>query len=304
MKILHKSILCLILLALASGLSAAGDKATLTFFLGDVKIQRPDKSNIPARLNMLLETNDIIKTGKGSQAELSISGSVFYVDENKSVRVADLVPGTNTPVLVHALKKIKINTRMSKITTIAGVRANKQEEEITWATDPNSNGSGKVPPAGSDEDTLNRMATLIGSEQYGKACDLYSGSKVSEVLSSRMDFMGALAYFHMCRYPEASVLFCKLVKTSSDNQVKNESTFYAGLSLYTMASYKDAISYLTSYIEKQSNGIYAPQSYFLRGISYMNTGQSSRAKDDLKQLTTLYPSDPLAKDAEDILKKL
>ena len=287
-----------------AGLYAGETKTTISFFIGDVTVSKDGGKTVPAQINMVLNANDVIKTGKGSQAEIQKGSESFYVDENKTVRVSNLLPGGKPPVLVHALKKIQSNTRQSKITTIAAVRAEKQEEEIAWASDSSSAPAGKSPSTGGDDEILSKMASLLSSEQFEKARQYHADASVSEKSRNRMDFMGGIAYFHLCRYHEALTIFTKLAKKPSDKQVNNESTFYAGLCFYTTAKHADALPYLNRYIENQPDGVYTVQSYFLRGVIYLNTGKKDRAKEDLFQVKTLFPSDPLAKDAEAILKDI
>lgn len=80
------------------GAEASDFSATLTDFMGEVSIQKPEEEIwLPVEKNMPLEEGDLLKTGPGAYAEVLIDdGSVIKVEENTEIAFDELNAGYET----------------------------------------------------------------------------------------------------------------------------------------------------------------------------------------------------------------
>jgi len=69
-------------------------------------------------------------------------------------------------------------------------------------------------------------------------------------------------------------------------------------------NYSESINYLTIYLSGNPDGNHSAQAYFLRGVSYLNTGEKEKARQDLTHIINFYSADPVAGDADSILKEI
>lgn len=297
-------ILIALLILINATLSAADKNSILTFFIGDVIIKKEGKAGIPASAGIQLGINDIIKTGKNSQAEITVDGKAFYLNENKSARVRDLNTRENTSPLFNAMKKISKSSVKSRFVIIAGIRAERKDEDVIWSDDKTLSGyTGEVSII-NDDSKLERMSEMISDNRFTAAWDFYLKVKVSPVNKNRFDFMGGAAGYNLCNYGDAAKIFRSLAETASDTQVKIEAAFYAGLSLNAMLKYNESIPFLTAYISSGSESGNTAQAYFLRGVSFLNIGDKVKAREDLSIVISKYSADPVAEDAERLLKNI
>lgn len=296
----HTFIITVMFLVLVTtGLPAQDKKATITFFIGDVTIVTKGKPVLHARAGMNLDGNDTVRTGRNSMAEIRTGTSHHYVMENMSVKVSSLSAEQDTPPLLGTMKRI-MGSSCRSWTATSAVRGNSTDGEIIWSSD-NSLASSRN---GSDADILDHMRALLSDGKHADAWSYYNNARISPDKKENLDFMGAMAAYNLCRYDEAVRIFGSLSRKAKDARIKDESSFYAGVCLHSQARYRESIPCFTKYLAAKSNNTYSSQAYFLRGTAYLNSSSRDKAVQDLQQVTALSPSDPLAQDAEKILKDM
>lgn len=300
MKLLNCIIPALIISA-SIPLYAGESDATLTFFIGKVTILKNGNTGIPAYSGMQPGLNDIIKTARNSGAEISFNGTTFFIGENKSVNIRELSPGGHATPIFNVMKKISGSPVRSKQLTIAAVRAEKMERKFSLSGEYTISGA---DTSAGDDPALNRLSGLMAENNYSGVWDYYKETKTSPGDQNWFDFTGGMAGYNLCLYSDAAVIFSALSKTASDSQVKIESAFYAGLSLSASLDYSASIPYLTAYISSQPGGDHAAEALFIRGISYLKTGQDKKAREDMERIIKEFPASPVAGDAESVLKDI
>lgn len=284
--------------------AAAENHVVLTFFIGKVTVLKNGKTAIPVQAGMLLGVNDIIKTSEKSVAEISINGTAGTIGENKSITVRNIPPSGESSPIFNTMKKISKSSVNSRLLTIAAVRAEKKDDEVIWADENTSLKIFKGEKIINDESILETMVEMIADNRFIAARDFYEKMKVTPGNKKKFDFMGGIAYYNLCYYSDAAEIFCALAKTSEDSVIKNESAFYAGLSLNSSLKYSESVPFLTAYISAYPDGNRAAQAYFLRGVSYLNTGLKENGIQDFKMIVDRFAADPISGDAESILKNM
>ncbi len=293
----------LFLVLVTTGLPAQDEKATITFFIGDVTIVTKDKPVRHASAGMNLDRNDTVRTGKNSMAEIITGTSHHYIMENMSVKIASLSAEQETPPFLGTMKRI-MGSSCRSWTATSAVRGNSTDGEIIWSTDKSLTSSRDGSDTGADTEILDHMRTLLSDGKHSDAWSYYNSARISPGKKENLDFMGAMSAYNLCRYDEAARIFDSLSRKAKDARIKDESAFYAGVCLHSIARYRESIPCFTKYLAAKSNNTYACQAYFLRGVAYLNTSSKDKALQDLRQVTALSPSDPLAQDAEKILKDM
>jgi len=89
-----KYIFVLSILVLFSISVYAETVGVLKFYKGDVKVKTSSSSKkwIKARLNMKLDKNYIIKTGKKSEASIKLrDGSLYKISSNKTIKASAIM---------------------------------------------------------------------------------------------------------------------------------------------------------------------------------------------------------------------
>ncbi len=90
--------------------------ATLTDFLGDVSVQKPEEEVwLPVEKNMPLEEGDLLRTGSGAFAEILIDdGSLLKVEENTEIALDELSADSETKRIESTIF-LKIGRLLSNI---------------------------------------------------------------------------------------------------------------------------------------------------------------------------------------------
>ncbi len=297
---MKKTIITLAIMTLTIGVYAS-EKASLSFFLGNVFITSKDKKTANAKIGMNLSPDDTITTKDNSQAEIKFRGKTYYISEGKTVHIAKLTSAGKTPAAFSAIKRIRDRGfRTNVITSTAAIRAEKEEEEMNWAKDDDI----KFKPALFDKENLEKTARLIEEKKYSEALAFAKNISVSSGAKERLKYLEAIASYNLSNTDNAVRTLSSLTRNAADSKIRTEALFHLGLCYHYMGQYNKSNPWLSSYLNQTKPGIYTVQAKFIRGINWFYLKQKKKAVQDLESIINTYSSDPLAKDAENVLAEI
>ena len=288
----------LLILSLGSGLYSA-QQAEVIFLTGKGTVTEGSLAK-PVEKGMKLSPDAVIKLEKKSMLTIGIGAVAWTIRTDKPVRLSS-VTQSKPDAAQYPLLKIFEKTRAMSRTTVLAVRAEKSPgaPEIVWAdedTKPSSD-SGEA-------ERYVKLASLLNAGDYGGAARFYADNK--NAFGSRSGdaaYSAGLASFYLCRYDEALALLRPLCDSAQDQLLRENALFYTAFSLHSISDYAASNASIERFLRTGEKSPSAPYAYYICGLNYGALGNAEEAQRCFRTIVETWPSDPIAADAAECLRK-
>ena len=229
-----------------------------------------------ASVNMSLNTNSLIKTGKEGQAELIIHGESVAIGSETTIEVSSIVENLKARGRVGWFQKISrrfafTSTSLEDKTESAllGVRGNLEGEgDVVWMEEHETFEQGLVEgKAQYDEGSYARAISIFKGLLYDKGADSSNGE---------LSFYLGASLFNSVQYEEALPHLRDAIR-DQEAYYREAALLYYSFSCYFTGQNERAIDGFITYVEEFEQGVMLPYALLMLGKSYKGTGDSQNA---------------------------
>lgn len=257
-------------------IAVCGDIA-VSYCSGDCYVDIEGKGRwTKAAVDMSLNTNSLVRTGKEGQAELIVHGESVAIGSETTIEVSSIVENLQARNRVSWFQKISRRFAFTSASledktesALLGVRGKPEGEgDVVWMEEHETYEQGLLEGrAQYDEGNYAQAISIFKGLLYDKAADSLNGE---------LSFYLGASLFNSVQYEEALPHLRDAIR-DQEAYYREAALLYYSFSCYFTGQNERAIDGFITYVEEFEEGVMLPYALLMIGKSYKGTGDSQNA---------------------------
>lgn len=287
-----------VIMTLCANLTAA-ETPEVVFLAGKGTVAE-GSSKKPLEKGLKISPDAVIRLAKKSAVTIGIGSSTWTIRTDSPVRLSSII--TSKPDAAPSpLMKIFEKTRTLSRTKVLAVRAEKSPDahEIVWADEDTKSASD-----GGEAERYAKLAGMLSAGNYSGAAGFYADNRSSfGARGSEAAYSAGLASFYLCRYDDALSILKPLCDSAQDQLLRENALFYTAFTLHSLSDYAGSNAFLERFFRTGMKNPSAPYAFYISGLNYGALGSADEAQRCFRTIVETWPSDPIAADAAECIRK-